>query len=278
MLLHRTLPPIIGVAQSLDLILGGTFKEIDPITSATLMEATDDYDGLTPLLLAVQGKANVYMEYREEARDVVRTLLEVPGINLEASDEQGRGVEELAPPWLLALITEERERRAREAEEVRVRREVATRRAVEKVRIDMAKMLEAASTTGDFVLVGEGGEVACHTTMLVARCPALALGVLSTMREGTGCKWEVRKGGMSGELVGVDVVKSLLYFLYTGTLPEEGVEEVEELLEVSRMFELPGLMDAAKEAALGQARVGTALATLSTIAGYAEGEDAGVEP
>ena len=233
---------------------------------------------MTPLLLAVQGKAKVYMEYREEAKDVVRTLLEVPGINLEASDKQGRGVEELAPPWLLALITEERERRAREAEEGRVRREVATRRAVEKVRIDMAKMLEAASTTGDFVLVGEGGEVACHTTMLVARCPALALGVLSTMREGTGCKWEVRKGGLSGELVGVDVVKSLLYFLYTGTLPEEGVEEVEELLEGSRMFELPGLMDAAKEAALGQARVGTALATLSTIAGYAEGEDAGVEP
>ena len=145
--------------------------------------------------------------------------------------------------------------------------------SMEGWRRDMASLLESAPTTGDYTLVCQGEEVACHTTILLARCPTLAQGALSTMREGVEGRWVVRS--MEGEEVGVEVVRDLLTFIYTGTISEERVEErVEELLEVAHMYQLAGLVDICREAALQQITVDNSLRTLATLHRFAmDGED-----
>ena len=64
----------------------------------------------------------------------------------------------------------------------------------------MASLLESAPSTGDYPLVCQGEEVACHTSILRTRCPALARGALSSMKEGVEGRWVVRS--MEGEEVG----------------------------------------------------------------------------
>merc|ERR1719509_433187 len=85
------------------------------------------------------------------------------------------------------------------------------------------------------------------------------------MREGEERRWVVRS--MEGEEVGVEVVRDLLTFIYTGTISEERVQErVEELLEMAHMYQLAGLGDTCREAALQQITVDNSLATLHKFA------------
>ena len=208
--------------------------------------------GATPLLLAAK-----------YGREEVARELEQEGADLEARDLQGRGMEHW--PGGRAVLRQERERRERVVEE---RREAAATRSVGAWVRDMAiftaSLLESAPTTGDFMLVGEGGEVACHTTVLVARCPTLAQGALSTWREGVEGRWRLRN--MEGELVKVEVVRDLLSYIYTNNIPKEMVEEsAVELLEFGHMFHLPGLVDVAKEVAIQQMAVDNSLHTLATL-------------
>merc|ERR1719509_160547 len=75
---------------------------------------------------------------------------------------------------------------------------------------------------------------------------------------------------MEGEEVGVEVVRDLLTFIYTGTISEERVQErVEELLELAHMYQLDGLVDTCREAALQQITVDNSLHTLAMV----DGED-----
>jgi len=72
------------------------------------------------------------------------------------------------------------------------------------------------------------------------------------------------------------VVRDLLTSIYTGTISEERVEErVEELLEVAHMYQLAGLVDTCREAALQQITVDTSLHTLATLHRFTlgDGED-----
>ena len=111
-----------------------------------------DVLGMTPLMWA--------MAYgREEA---VRVLVEVEGISLDTRDIEGRNLEDGATHRIQNLLEAAREERRREEEERRVRREGAARRDVEVMRRDMDSLLESAPTTGDYTLVCQGEEVACH--------------------------------------------------------------------------------------------------------------------
>merc|ERR1719509_520534 len=78
---------------------------------------------------------------------------------------------------------------------------------------------------------------------------------------------------MEGEEVGVEVVRDLLTFIYTGTISEErGQEREEELLELAHMYQLDGLVDTCREAALHQITVDNSLHTLHKLA-MVDGED-----
>jgi len=237
------------------------------------VEARDGL-GRTPLMLAV-------VDGNEK---VVRVLVEVEGIDLDTRDNHGNSLEDAATlsstKWfpvgtesgIKKALGEAKARRVREIKERRMRREA------EVWSRDMAQclasLLESAPTTGDFTLVCQGEEVACHTNILVAMCPTLAQGALSTMREGEERRWVVRS--MEGEEVGVEVVRDLLTFIYTGTISEERVQErVEELLELAHMYQLAGLVDTCREAALQQITVDNSLHTLATLHKLAmvDGED-----
>merc|ERR1719319_1563817 len=104
-------------------------------------------------------------------------------------------------------------------------------------------------------------------------CPTLAQGALSTMREGVEGRWVVRS--MEGEEVDVEVVRDLLTFIYTGTISEERVQErAEELLELAHMYQLAGLVDTCREAALQQITVDNSLHILATLHKFTlDGED-----
>merc|ERR1719509_103091 len=94
------------------------------------------------------------------------------------------------------------------------------------------------------------------------------------MREGVEGRWVVRS--MEGEEVGVEVVRDLLTFIYTDTISEERVQErAEELLELAHMYQLAGLVDTCREAALQQITVDNSLHTLATLHKFAlvDGED-----
>jgi len=208
--------------------------------------------------------------------EVVRVMVEVEGIDLDTRDDKGCSLEVFArgKPEIEAILKAAREERRREVEERRVRKEAAARRSVEAWRRNMASLLESAPTTGDFTLVCQGEEVACHTTILLASCPTLAQGALSTMKEGVEGRWVVRS--MDGEEVGVEVVRDLLTYIYTGTISEERVKErVEELLKLAHMYQLAGLVEICREAALQQITVDNSLHTLATLHKFAlvDGED-----
>merc|ERR1719319_582189 len=224
--------------------------------------------GETPLMVAI----------KYEREELVRVLVEVEGIDLVISTITHTQRYALwgtlaGMPEIMAILVEARERREREVEErrereVEERKEAAARRSVEAWRRNMASLLESAPTTGDFTLVCQGEEVACHTTILLARCPTLAQGALSTMKEGVEGRWVVRS--MEGEEVDVEVVRDLLTFIYTGTISEERVQErVEELLELAHMYQLAGLVDTCREAALQQITVDNSLHTLATLHKFA---------
>ena len=202
---------------------------------------------------------------REEA---VRVLVEVEGISLDTGDcRGGHRIENI-----LEAAREEREERRREEEERRVRRELAARREVEVMRRDMEILLESAPNTGDYTLVCRGEELACHTNILLARCPTLAPG--ATWPEGEKGRWVVKS--LEGDEVEVEVVRDLLTYIYTGTISEKRVKErVEKLLELAHMYQLPGLVDTCREAALQQITVDNSLHTLATLHKFApvEGED-----
>ena len=81
---------------------------------------------------------------------------------------------------------------------------------------------------------------------------------------------------MEGEEVGVEVVRDLLTYIYTSTISEERLQErAEELLELAHMYQLAGLVDTCREAALQQITVDNSLHTLATLHKFApvEGED-----
>ena len=116
--------------------------------------------------------------------------------------------------------------------------------------------------------------MACHTTILMARCATIAQGALSTIREGVEGRWVVRS--MEGKEVGLEVVRDHLNFIYTSTLSEERVKKrVEELLELAHMYQLAGLVDTCREAALQQITVDNSLHTLATLHKFAlvDGKD-----
>ena len=76
--------------------------------------------------------------------------------------------------------------------------------------------------------------------------------------------------------VGLEVVRDLLNFIYTSTLSEERVKKrVDELLELAHMYQLAGLVDTCREAALQQITVDNSLHTLATLHKFAlvDGED-----
>merc|ERR1719509_564167 len=84
------------------------------------------------------------------------------------------------------------------------------------------------------------------------------------MREGEERRW--LGGAMEGEEVGVEVVRDLLTYIYTSTISEERVQErAEELLELAHMYQLAGLVDTCREAALQQITVDNSLHTLATL-------------
>merc|ERR1719509_750469 len=84
------------------------------------------------------------------------------------------------------------------------------------------------------------------------------------MREGVEGRW--LGGAMEGEEVGVEVVRDLLTFIYTGTISEERVQErAEDLLELAHMYQLAGLVDTCREAALQQITVDNSLHILATL-------------
>ena len=70
-------------------------------------------------------------------------------------------------------------------------------------------------------------------------------------------------------------MRDLLTYIYTGTISEERFKErVEELLEVAHMYQLAGLVDICREAALQQITVDNSLRTLATLHRFAmDGED-----
>ena len=67
-------------------------------------------------------------------------------------------------------------------------------------------------------------------------------------------------------------MRDLLTYIYTGTISEE---RVEELLEVAHMYQLAGLVDICREAALQQITVDNSLHTLATLHRFTlgDGED-----
>jgi len=111
-------------------------------------------------------------------------------------------------------------------------------------------------------------EMACHTTILMARCATIAQGALSTIREGVEGRWVVRS--MEGKEVGLEVVRDHLNFIYTSTLSEERVKKrLEELLELAHMYQLAGLVDLCMEAAIQRIHLGNSLHTLATLHKFA---------
>ena len=135
---------------------------------------------------------------------------------------------------------------------------------------DMGRLLEGAKESGDFTLVCQGKEVPCHRAILLARCPTLTQGVTATMTEGAEDRRQVR----GVEVMDMSVLKDLLTFIYTGNLPKHKAR-MGELLEVAHMYQLAGLVDTCREAALQQITVDTSLHILATLHRFAlgDGED-----
>merc|ERR1712129_381729 len=71
--------------------------------------------------------------------------------------------------------------------------------------------------------------------------------------------------------VGVEVVRDLLTYIYTGTISEERLNEsAEELLELAHMYQMADLVDTCREAAVQQITVDNSLHTLATLHKFPE--------